>query len=256
MARLPQPGSDEGNWGAILNEFLVVAHNADGTLKSVPVGGTTGQVLAKASNADGDTHWTSVSGTSVTSVNGQTGVVVLDADDIDSTSTTNKFVTAAEKTKLGNLSGTNTGDQDLSGYFNKTTDNLDNITAGTTNKPFTATEKTKLAGVEASADITDAANVAAAGAVMVSASSVSGIGFVIDEDTMASNLDTKVPTQQSTKAYVDSVASTKVSTSAALGYVDVSTGSESRPSNARVIWIGGTTQPTNMSASDVWLKEV
>lgn len=47
----------------------------------------------------------------VDSVNGQTGVVVLDADDIDDTSTTQKFVTAADITKLGNLSGTNTGDQ-------------------------------------------------------------------------------------------------------------------------------------------------
>lgn len=39
-----------------------------------------------------------------------------------------------------------------------------------------------------------------------------------------------------------------------LGFVDVSTGSEARPSNARVIWIGGTTQPTNMANLDVWLK--
>ena len=46
----------------------------------------------------------------VTSVNTRTGVVVLDADDISDTATTNKFVTAAEKTKLSNLSGTNTGD--------------------------------------------------------------------------------------------------------------------------------------------------
>lgn len=50
-------------------------------------------------------------GGAVDSVNGQTGVVVLDADDIDDTSTTHKFVTAADITKLGNLSGTNTGDQ-------------------------------------------------------------------------------------------------------------------------------------------------
>lgn len=33
MARLPIPGSDDGAWGAVLNEFLQVAHNADGTLK-------------------------------------------------------------------------------------------------------------------------------------------------------------------------------------------------------------------------------
>lgn len=52
----------------------------------------------------------------VDSVNGQTGTVILDADDINDASTTNKFVTATDITNLGNLSGTNTGDQDLSGY--------------------------------------------------------------------------------------------------------------------------------------------
>ena len=53
----------------------------------------------------------------VDSVNAQTGVVVLDADDIDDTATTNKFVTAGDITNLSNLSGTNTGDQDLSSYL-------------------------------------------------------------------------------------------------------------------------------------------
>jgi hypothetical protein len=32
MAQLPTPGGDEGTWGALLNEFLLMAHNADGTL--------------------------------------------------------------------------------------------------------------------------------------------------------------------------------------------------------------------------------
>ena len=35
MSRLPVPGSDAGSWGAILNDFLVQAHNSDGTLKSI-----------------------------------------------------------------------------------------------------------------------------------------------------------------------------------------------------------------------------
>ena len=34
MARLPIPGSDDGTWGALLNAFLAVEHNSDGTLKS------------------------------------------------------------------------------------------------------------------------------------------------------------------------------------------------------------------------------
>ena len=62
-------------------------------------------------------------------------------------------------------------------------------------------DKTKLDGIEASADVTDATNVDAAGAVMNSDSSTASMSFVIDEDNMASDSATKVPTQQSVKAY-------------------------------------------------------
>ena len=51
----------------------------------------------------------------VDSVNTQVGVVVLDADDISDATTTNKFTTQAEADKLAAITGTNTGDQDLSG---------------------------------------------------------------------------------------------------------------------------------------------
>jgi len=34
MARLPIPGSDDGSWGQILNDFLSVSHASDGTLKA------------------------------------------------------------------------------------------------------------------------------------------------------------------------------------------------------------------------------
>lgn len=37
MARLPISGSDDGIWGNILNDFLNVSHNADGTLKNSAV---------------------------------------------------------------------------------------------------------------------------------------------------------------------------------------------------------------------------
>ena len=43
----------------------------------------------------------------------QIGVVTLDPDDFDDSATTNKFVTAADLTTLGNLTGTNSGDQNL-----------------------------------------------------------------------------------------------------------------------------------------------
>lgn len=38
MSRLPTPGGDDGTWGDILNDFLGVSHNADGTLKPAEVG--------------------------------------------------------------------------------------------------------------------------------------------------------------------------------------------------------------------------
>jgi hypothetical protein len=36
MSRLPIPGSDNGVWGELLNDFLGVEHNPDGTLKLAP----------------------------------------------------------------------------------------------------------------------------------------------------------------------------------------------------------------------------
>ena len=49
----------------------------------LPTGGSTGQVLSKSSNADYAVQWATVSGGgAVDSVNGQTGVVVLDAEDV------------------------------------------------------------------------------------------------------------------------------------------------------------------------------
>ena len=47
------------------------------------------------------------------------------------------------------------------------------------------------------------ANVDAAGAVMNTDTSTAAMSFVIDEDNMSSDSATKVPTQQSVKAYAD-----------------------------------------------------
>jgi len=52
----------------------------------------------------GDNTWGTPSGSgNVDSVNGATGTVVLDADDIDDTSTTNKFTTSGDITKLAGI---------------------------------------------------------------------------------------------------------------------------------------------------------
>jgi hypothetical protein len=45
MARLPIPGQDDGAWGDILNDFLAVEHNTDGSLKP------SGSLVAKADDS-------------------------------------------------------------------------------------------------------------------------------------------------------------------------------------------------------------
>jgi hypothetical protein len=53
MARLPTPGADSETWGEILNEYLGVAHNADGTLQSSAVSGA-GAIPSSTVAAKGD----------------------------------------------------------------------------------------------------------------------------------------------------------------------------------------------------------
>lgn len=80
MARLPQPGGDENTWGDVLNDFLLVSHDADGEIKANAIdgaalqnnsvtatkldsgSGSNGQVLTKNSAISGGFEWTSVAG--------------------------------------------------------------------------------------------------------------------------------------------------------------------------------------------------
>ncbi len=74
----------------------------------------TGQsFLAGSEIAWNGTNWTELGNNSVLSVNGETGVVVLDTDDINDTAT-NRYTNDTDINRLANTSGTNTGDQDLS----------------------------------------------------------------------------------------------------------------------------------------------
>ena len=78
-----------------------------------------------------------------------------DADDIDDTSTTHRFTTAADISRLSNTSGTNTGDQDLSTYQLKPSEGA-----------FVNGDKTKLTNIADNADVTNTTNVTNAGALM------------------------------------------------------------------------------------------
>lgn len=86
-------------------------------------------------------------GGAVDSVNGQTGVVVLDQDDVGD-GTTYKQYSQTEKTKLAGIETaadvTDAANVGAAGAFMKSVDDTDDITVGTTNKFATAAEKTKL----------------------------------------------------------------------------------------------------------------
>lgn len=113
----------KGTWDASAGTFPGGGVAQAGWSYIVSVGGTVNgvtfdvndRIVAITDNASTTTYasnWFKLDYTDqVLSVNGQTGAVVLDADDIDDTSTSHKFVTAADITKLANTSGVNTGDE-------------------------------------------------------------------------------------------------------------------------------------------------
>jgi microcystin-dependent protein len=109
---------------------------------------------------------------------------------VDPTSAQDASTKAYTDTKLPLAGGTMTGNIVMSGT--ETVDGRDLSVDGA-----------KLDGIEAGADVTDAANVDAAGAVMNSDTTTASMAFVVDEDNMTSDSATKIPTQQSVKAYAD-----------------------------------------------------
>ena len=125
---------------------------------------------------------------------------------------TNEF-SDAEQTKLSGIETAATADQSQAEI--KTA-----YEANTNTNAYTDTEKSKLAGVESGADVTDSTNVASAGAVMESDTTTASMSFVIDQDDMSTDSATKVPTQQSVKAYVDSQVQSKDALSELSGTLD------------------------------------
>ncbi|MBL4871769.1 MAG: hypothetical protein JKX72_12555 [Robiginitomaculum sp.] len=88
---------------------------------------------------------------------------------------------------------------------------------------FTDSEQSEVAANTAKLTA-NTANVDAAGAVMETDASTAPMAFVIDEDNMASDSPTKVPTQQSVKAYTDAeIAAAIVSSVTFKGSYDAAT---------------------------------
>lgn len=106
-------------------------------LNGVPAWWAIWEVLKKRSGADYDLEW----GTWW----GGWGDVVWPASSINNRVVFFDWITGKLiKDSWLTLSWTNTGDQDLSPYFNKSVDDTDDITVGATNKFATTAEKTKL----------------------------------------------------------------------------------------------------------------
>ena len=152
-------GGLQGTWDASTNTPALANTDTDktGVMYQVSVGGTVdfgaGNITFEAKDIviNNGTVWDKIDATdAVISVNSQTGAVNLDADDIDDTSTTNKFTTSTDISKLSGIEENATANPNA---FDKVTDDLDDISEGTTNKQFTSTLKNKLDNIEANAEV-------------------------------------------------------------------------------------------------------
>ncbi len=77
MARLPVPGGDANAWGDVLNEFLLQAHNADGSVKNIGVtlGGDLSGTAASAQIVAGAVGASELAAGAVTTAKIQDGAV-------------------------------------------------------------------------------------------------------------------------------------------------------------------------------------
>lgn len=102
-SQLPETAQElKGVWDASTNTpTLANGVGTNGDTYIVSEGGTwsgeTFYVNDEIMYVGATDTWVRIAGSDVKSVNGKVGVVTLDADDIDDTSTANKFVTASEK---------------------------------------------------------------------------------------------------------------------------------------------------------------
>ncbi len=136
------------------------------------------------------------------------------------------------------------------------------LPAATTTKAgvFTAANKNKLDAIEAGADVTDSVNVDAAGAVMNSDTTTAAMNFVIDEDDMSSDSATKVPTQQSVKAYVDATVTGgleyKGAYNAATNTPDLEAGTSVEKGDVYTVSVAGDFFTEAVQAGDMIIAEV
>lgn len=127
MVRLPTPGSDDGTWGDILNEYLLVEHNADGTLKqagdiaaaqATSEKGQPGGYAGLDGSGKVPTAQLPATSSAVTSVNTRTGAVTGLAENTDLqthiSNTSNPHSVTKSQVGLGNVDNTSDANKPIS----------------------------------------------------------------------------------------------------------------------------------------------
>lgn len=165
MARLPTPGGDKNTWGEILNEFLAVEHNNDGTLKT---NGSLG-AFAPLNNPTFSGTVTVPSPTSATDAVTKAYVDALVIGGAPDATTSSKGVvqlagdlagSASAPTVPGLATKVSTS-RTINGQALNTdiTLNQDNIADGSTYKQYSQSDKSKLAGISAGAQVNNISDV-------------------------------------------------------------------------------------------------
>ena len=176
-------GNGVDDWGTL----SYATGPAGPTGAGVPTGGTTNQVLAKLSATNYDTAWVTPAAAAVDSVNGQTGVIVLDAADV-----------GAEPADATILKDADIG-VTVQGYSA--------VLAGTT-ASFTTADETKLDSIEAGAEVN----------VNADWNAVSGDAQILNKPSLA--------TVATTGAYADLTGKPTLGTAAATASTDYATAAQ------------------------------
>lgn len=175
MARLPIPGSDDGTWGQVLNDFLGVAHDTDGGIKANAIdssalqdnsvsgaklqdstvtaakldvsGGSNGQVLTKNSSLGGGIEWTSAAGAPDATTSSK-GIVQL-AGDLGGTAASPTVPGLASK---ANTSTTITAGTGLTGGGDLSANRTISASFGTTSGTIAQGNDSRITGAEQTAN--------------------------------------------------------------------------------------------------------
>lgn len=226
--RLPIPGDDSGTWGEILNEFLLVSHNGDGSIRAgaVPASGTPDDnSVSTAKLQDGsvtepklavsnapangnvltwtgsDLTWQVPASAPVSSVAGKTGAVALTKGDVgltnvDNTSDLGKPISTAiqgalnDKADIGALAPVAT-----SGSYDDLIDTPAIPVAGTSGSTFAAGNDARITGaIQASTATTKGDILAATGSSAFNRVGIGSNGQVLEVDsTQATGLKWATP---------------------------------------------------------------